>query len=104
MSKALLPFYALYVGDGSTTVFTLDTSKDPFYFANDFVFASPTQTIPAKAALSSEFDHKLTPTNISFGTSPECSKWHRFWPGLCFHRPISNNFHPDNGPAEQHQV
>src|SRR6266446_1909622 len=64
MAKAMLPFYALYVGDGTATVFTLDISKDPFYYANDFVFASPTQTIPARAALSPEFDHKLTPTNI----------------------------------------
>jgi len=66
MSKALLPFYALYVGDGSTTVFTLDVSKDPYYRPNGISFTSfsARQGTVASENISPEFDHKLPPTAV----------------------------------------
>lgn len=64
MSKALLPFYALYVGDGSTTAFVLDISKDPFYFSQGITSFDALEAVPNVANLSPEFDHKSSPTNV----------------------------------------
>jgi len=65
MSKALLPFYALYVGDGSTTAFVLDVSKDPFYFNQDVTtFDATFEALPNISNLNPEFDHKNYPTNV----------------------------------------
>lgn len=64
MAKALLPFYALYVGDGSTSTFVLDVSKDPFYFANDIASFNAADAEPGITALSPQFDHKLAPSAV----------------------------------------
>lgn len=64
MSKALIPFYALYVGDGSAVAYTLDVSKDPFYLQNTLTGFNSSEAFPGDSAISPEFDRKLAPTNI----------------------------------------
>jgi hypothetical protein len=48
--KACVSFNAIYFGDGTTTVWVLDISKDPYYFT--------------KADLSPSFDPKLLPSAV----------------------------------------
>ncbi len=64
MSKALLPFYVLYVGDGTATSFVLDASKDPFYFANDISSFNAADALPGTTALAGTFDPKDTITGL----------------------------------------
>jgi hypothetical protein len=64
MSKALLPFYALYVGDGSSVAFTLDVSKDPFYHANDVSAFGTGNALPGTTTLAGTFDFKIPLTAV----------------------------------------
>lgn len=60
-----IPFISYFAGDGSTTDFILDTSRDPYYISNDITL-NAAEAIPSPSInyLSPAFDYKKRPSAV----------------------------------------
>ena len=65
-----IPFISYFVGDGSSSSFTLDVSADPYYLANDITLNSA-ESLPSPSVnfLSKGGNNLSTPSAVALGAA-----------------------------------